>query len=50
MTDSISDQMFAAAVTQAEQAAVAAMNRDAALAKHINDALLLVTDDEEIWA
>lgn len=42
MTDSISDQMYSAAVTQAEQAAVAAMNRDAEFARHTRQAMDLV--------
>jgi hypothetical protein len=42
MTDTVQDQMYAAAVTLAEQAAVAAMNREATFAKHTAQALELV--------
>ena len=45
MTDTVSDQMHAAAVTLAEQAAVAAMNRSAAYARHVNDALRVIEPD-----
>lgn len=53
MTDSISDQMMAAAVTQAEQIAVNQMNRDAAFARHTAQAMDLVAgpfvaDDDDV--
>jgi hypothetical protein len=48
MTDTVSDLMYAAAVTQAERIAVQAMNRSAAYARHVNDALRVIEPDAEV--